>query len=113
MDINFLIADLNKYRDELIDTISIAMGFQELNKADVYIANAIAEINGDGVARDPFTQVANIYSLPRQEVVQNIRNFAKKCFKTFLLGDPQSIKNIEFDQSEKQLPCHLDDTTYD
>lgn len=112
MDINPLIADLNKYRDELIDTISIAMGFRELNKADVYIANEIVEINGEGVAQDPFQQVADIYNLPRKEVVQNVRNFTNKCFKTFLPGDPNLIKDIEFDQSEKQLASHIDDTIY-
>lgn len=34
MDINPLIADLNRYKEELIDSIQIAIGFNELNKAD-------------------------------------------------------------------------------
>lgn len=106
MDINPLIVGLDKYRDELIDTISIAISFRELNKADVYIANDIAEIKGKRIAQDPFQQVADLYSLPRKEVVKNIRNFANKCFKTLLPGDPKMIKDIEFDESEKQLP-HL------
>ena len=108
MDINPLIVDLNKYREELIDTIFIAMGFRELNKSDVHIANAIAEIKGCGVAQDPFQQVADLYSLNRREVVQNIRAFTNKCFKTFLPGGLKVIKDIEFDQSEKQLPFLLE-----
>jgi len=34
MDINPLITDLNKYKEELIDSIHIAIGFNELHKAD-------------------------------------------------------------------------------
>ena len=41
MDINPLIADLKKYEDELEDSISIAIGFNELELADRYVANDI------------------------------------------------------------------------
>ena len=108
MDINPLIADLNKYRDELIDNISIAMGLHELNKADVYMANDIAEIKGESVSSDPFQQVGDLYNLPRKEVVQNIRKFTNKCYKDeFRIGSLKP-KDIEFDQSEEQLACHLE-----
>jgi len=103
MDINPLIADLNRYQDELIDSISIAMGFRELNLADIYVANAIAEIKGEVLSKDPFQQVADIYKLPRQEVVNNVRKFTNKCYKILLPGDYRLIKDIEFDNSRKQL----------
>ncbi|MCI5165300.1 MAG: hypothetical protein D3903_04235 [Candidatus Electrothrix sp. GM3_4] len=68
MDINPLIADLNKYRDELALSISIAFDLHELEKSDVYIANDIAEIKGESVSSDPFQQVGDLYNLPRKEV---------------------------------------------
>ena len=84
MDINPLIADLNKYKEELIDSIHIAIGLNELRKADRSIAN-----------------VENIYNLLRQEVVEDIRKFTNRSYKTFLPGDPKFIKNLEFDKSEE------------
>lgn len=108
MQINPLIVDLNDFCEELCDEILIAMHFQELNKADIYIANAIAEIKGKKVAQDPFQQVADIYSLPRQEIINNTRDFANKCFKGIFPGDPETIKDLEFDQSEEQLPFLLE-----
>ena len=96
MDINPLIADLKKYEDELEDSISIAIGFNELELADRYVANDIAEIKGELHSDKPFQQVANLYKLPLEEVIQNIRDFTNKGFKKTLLGDPSSIKDIEF-----------------
>ncbi len=101
MDINPLIADLNKYKEELIDSIHIAIGLNELRKADRYIAHDIAEIKGEKHKSDPFQQVANIYNLPRQEVVEDIRKFTNRSYKTFLPVDPKFIKNLEFDTSEE------------
>ena len=36
MDINPLTSDLKKHKEELLDSIEIAMGLDELNKADVH-----------------------------------------------------------------------------
>ena len=36
-DINPLIIDLNKFKDELSDLILIAIGLRELNKADLFL----------------------------------------------------------------------------
>ena len=102
MDINPLLADLNKYKKELIDSIHIAIGFNELHKADRYVADDIAEIKGEKRSNDPFQQVANLYNLPREEVVNNIRMFTSKEYKTFLPGDPKLIKDIEFDSAGAQ-----------
>ena len=97
MDINPLISDLKKYKEELLDTIEIAMGINELNKADVHIAHAIAEIKGELDSTHPFHQVANIYNLPLLEVVKNIRDFTNKGYKSFLIFDPQDVPDIDFD----------------
>ena len=97
MDISPLIADLNKYQEELISSIQIAIGFNELHKADRYVAHDMAEIKGEQHSSDSFQKVANLYNLPREEVVKNIRTFTNKGFKTLLLGDPKLIKDIEFD----------------
>lgn len=96
MDINPLIADLKKYEEELEDSISIAIGFNELELADRYVAHDIAEVRGELHSSTPFKQVANLYKLPIEEVIQNIRDFTKKRFKKMLIGDPSSIKDIEF-----------------
>ena len=96
MDINPLIADLKKYEEELEDSIFIAIGFNELELADRYIANGIAEIKGEKHSDTPFHQVAELYSLPVDEVIQNIRDFINNGFKKMLLGDPPSIKDIQF-----------------
>jgi len=96
MDINPLIADLNKYKDELIDSIKIAIGFNELQNADRYVAHDMAEIKGELHLSDPFQQVANLYNLPREEVLENIRTFTNKGVKTLMPGDPKLIKDIEF-----------------
>ncbi len=102
MDINPLIADLNKYRDELALSISIAFDLHELEKADVYIANDIAEIKGElATEGDPFQQVADLYNLPRKEVLQNIRRFTNDCYKDEFRVGSLIPKDIEFDQSEK------------
>ena len=97
MDINPLIADMNKYKEELIASIQIAIGFNELHKADRYVAHDMAEIKGEQHSNDPFQQVANLYNLPREEVLTNIRTFTNREFKTLLAGDPKLIKDIEFD----------------
>jgi hypothetical protein len=99
MDINPLIADLNKYKEELIASIQIAIGFNESHKADRYVAHDMAEIKGEQLSNDPFQQVANVYNLPREEVVKNIRTFTNKEFKRLLPGDPKLIKDIEFDST--------------
>lgn len=96
MDINPLIADLRKYEEELEDSIFIAIGFNELELADRYVANGIAEIKGEQHSDTPFKQVAKLYKLPLEEVIQNIRDFTNKGFKKTMLGDPSSIKDIEF-----------------
>ena len=96
MDINPLIADLKKYEEELEDSISIAIGFNELELADRYVAHDIAEIKGELHSNTPFKQVANLYKLPLEEVIENIRDFTNKVFRKMLVGDPSSIKDIEF-----------------
>ena len=96
MDINPLIADLNKYKDELIDSIKIAIEFNELQNADRYVAHDMAEIKGQLHSSDPFQQVANLYNLPREEVLENIRTFTNKEVKTMMPGDPKLIKDIKF-----------------
>ena len=97
MDINPLISDLKKHKEELLDTIEIAMGFNELNKADVHIAHAIAEIHGELQSSHPFHQVADIYHLPLEEVVINIRDFTNKGYKSFLIFDPMDVPDIVFE----------------
>src|ERR1035438_7564781 len=87
MDINPLIADLIKYKEELLDTIENALWFKELNKADVYVANSIAEIKGEKQSDEPFQQVAMLYSLPLEEVVCNIRSFTNKGYRTDIMND--------------------------
>jgi|WetSurSiteA1Bulk_404760.scaffolds.fasta_scaffold717680_1 hypothetical protein len=39
MDINPIIAVMKKYKEELIDSIQIVVGFNELHKADRYVAH--------------------------------------------------------------------------
>ena len=101
MDINPLIADLKKYKEKLIDSIEIAIGFNELRKADRYVAHSITEIKGEKQSSDPFLQIANIYNLSRPEVINNIRGFTNREYKTFLPGDPKFIKDLEFDKSSE------------
>lgn len=96
MDINPLIADLKEYEEELEDSISIAIGFNELELADRYVAHDIAEIKGELHSNTPFHQVAELYRLPVDEVIQNIRDFTSKGFKKMLIGDQSSIKDIDF-----------------
>jgi hypothetical protein len=98
MDINPLIADLNKYEDELSDSIMIAIGFNELYLADRYVAHAMAEIRGKKHEDDSFKQLAEIYNLPIEEVVKNIRKFTNRRYKTdFLPGNPKLYGDIKFD----------------
>ena len=96
MDINPLIADLKKYEEELEGSIFIAIGFNELELADRYIANGIAEIKGEKHSDTPFHQVAELYSLPVDEVIQNIRDFTNKRYKSMQYGDPAYFKDIQF-----------------
>jgi len=44
MDINPLIADLNKYKDELELSVEIAIGLGETAESDVYVAHDLIEI---------------------------------------------------------------------
>ena len=98
MDINPLIADLNKFKVELIASIQIAVAFNKVHLADRYVARDIAEIKGEQQnTNDPFLQLAKLYHLPREEVVKNIRTFTNKGYKIFLIRDPKPIKDIEFD----------------
>ena len=96
MDINPLIADLNKYKEELIDSIQIALGLNELPYADRFVAHNIAEIKGELHSNDPFRQVASLYNLPRKEVVENIRQFTNKAYKSNFSGNHLQLKDIEF-----------------
>ena len=102
MDINPLITDLNKYKEELIDSILIAIGLNEFHRADRYVAHDMADIKGEKYSDDPFQQVANLYNLPREEVVKNIRTFTNKEYKTLWPGDLKLIKDIEFDSNGAQ-----------
>ena|SRR6266567_4971862 len=97
MNINPLISDLKKYKEELLDTIEIAIGFNELTKADIHVANAVAEIKGESHSAHPFHQVAGLYDLPLDEVVRNIRDFTNKGYKSFSIFDPQDIPDIDFE----------------
>ncbi len=97
MDINPLIVDLKEYGDELEDSIMIAIGLKELELADRHIANAIAEIKGENYSETPFHQVSELYNLPVDEVVKNIRDFVNKRYKNELIfGTSASIRDIEF-----------------
>lgn len=96
MDINPLIADLNKFKEELIDSIQIAIGLNELHNADRFVAHDIAEIKGELHSSNPFRQIANLYNLPREEVIVNIRKFTNKEYKTNFLGNLAQYKDIKF-----------------
>ena len=101
MDINPLISDLNKYKDELFDCLEIAIGFNELTRADEYIARGIAEIKGECHSEMPFHQVARLYKLPLIEVVCNIRYFANKAYKCEFMRFLDNVEDIDF-ESEKE-----------
>lgn len=94
MDINPLIVDLNKYKDELADTIEIAIGFKELNKADEYVARNMAEIKGKTHSDQPFQQVADMYNLPVEEVIANIRDFTNKTYRDVIWSGLDFIEDI-------------------
>jgi len=96
MDINPLIADLNRHKEELIESIEIAMGLNELKISDEYVARDIAEIMGEEYSSQPFQQVACLYGLPLEEVVRNIRDFTNKEYKSLMIGDPKYVNDIEF-----------------
>jgi len=96
MDINPLIVDLLKYEDELIDSIQVASGLGKLDLAVRFVANGIAEIKGENHSDTPFHQVAELYSLPVDEVIQNIRDFTNKGYKSVQYGDPAYFKDIKF-----------------
>jgi hypothetical protein len=96
MDINPLIADLNRHKEELIESVVIAMGFNELKISDEYVARDIAEILGEKSSSHPFQQVACMYRLPLEEVVRNIREFTNKEYKSLMIGDPKYVNDIEF-----------------
>lgn len=80
----------------MIDSIQIASGFGELDLADRYVASGIAEIRGENHSDTPFHQVAELYSLPVDEVIQNIRDFTNKGYKCVQYGDPVYFKDIKF-----------------
>lgn len=103
MDINPLISDLNKYKDELFDCIEIAIGFNELTRADQYIARGIAEIKGESHSETPFQQVAKLYKLPLVEVVCNIRDFANKAYKSEFMSFLDNVKDIDFESEEEGI----------
>lgn len=96
MDINPLIADLNKFKEELNDSILIAIGLSELHSADRFVAHGIAEIKGELYSKDPFQQVAILYNLSREEVIENIREFTNKEYKANFFGNIEEHKGIEF-----------------
>ena len=87
MDINPLITDLKKFKEELLDVIEIAINFNDLKIADRYVASHIAEIKVGKVTDKPFQQVASLYSLPLQEVVDNIRDFTNESYKTDIMSN--------------------------
>ncbi len=102
MNTNPLRADIYKYREELALSVSIAVEAHELEKSDIYLANKIAEIKGDETtATDPFQQLADLYNLPREEIVQDIRKYANACYKNKFRTGNLEPNDIEFDQSEK------------
>jgi hypothetical protein len=97
MDINPLISDLIKYKDELIDTIDNAIYYKELKKSDEYVCHSIAEIKGEYHSDTPFQQVADLYRLPLEEVVKNIRDFTNKTYKTEIM---EGFINTDIDFDE-------------
>lgn len=96
MDINPLIVDLIKYEEELLDQIENAMHYNELRTSDEYVACGIAEIKTGKVSDNPFQQLASLYSLPLEEVVNNIRTFTNKGYKTEIMGNFVD-KDIDFE----------------
>jgi len=97
MEITPLIADLNKYKEELAGSIEAAMWFNELKMSDEYVAHDLAEIKGLNHSDQPFQQVANLYRLSVEEVVRNIRDFTNKTYKHFIWSDLELMKDKEFD----------------
>jgi len=67
MDIYPLIINLNIFKSELSDSILIAIGLRELNKADLYVAHHIAESKRELHSIYPFQQVANLYKIHRKK----------------------------------------------
>jgi GTPase involved in cell partitioning and DNA repair len=97
MDINPLIVDMKKYKEELIDSISIAVGFNELDIADEYVAHDIAEIKGLLHSNQPFQQISDLYGLPIEEVIENIQSFTNKEYKNnFHVVESKHVKDISF-----------------
>ncbi len=86
MDINPLITDLIKYKEDLLDVIEIAFNYNDLKIADRYVASHIAEIKVGKVTDNPFQQVASLYCLSLHDVVNNIRAFTNKVYKTDIMS---------------------------
>ena len=101
MDINPLIADLHKYKDELVDVMEICLGLGDKN-FDEYVARDLLGIRGEADNEKPFPVIAEIYNLSVEEVTNNIRSFAKDCYKNIMFEGLSSIKELEFD-SESEI----------
>ena len=86
MDINPLIVELNKYEEELEDSIDIALGLGELTESDIHVAHDLLEIKGKAMAENPFQEIAVLYDIPIDEVIRNIRHFINKIIQSRFEG---------------------------
>lgn len=96
MDMNPLSADLVKHKGDLLDHIENAMHRDELKISDVYVARGIADIKVGKCSHKPFQQVANLYSLPLEEVVRTIRSFTNNAYKSDIMEE-NSVPDIDFE----------------
>ncbi len=98
MDINQLMLDLIKFKEDLSDSMLIAIGLNELNKTDLHVAHDIVDINGESYSNDPFQQIANLYKMPRNEVIEIIRDFTNEEYNISFLGNKAQYFKIEFEK---------------
>ena len=110
MDINPLIADLHKYKDELVNVMEICLGLGDKN-FDEYVARDLLGIRGEADNEKPFPVIAEKYNLSVEEVTNNIRSFAKSCYKNILFEGLPSIKELEFD-SESEIHSDVEDMKF-
>lgn len=103
MDINPLVADLYKYKEELVDSLEISIGFKELTRSDWHIASGLAEIKGESFSESPLQQIAALYNLPLEVVTKNIRDFVRKMYRKEIWGDMFPEADIEFQDNVCQL----------